>query len=173
MLKTKYIKLTRVVAVAVIAIGSLFSIAGCLEEDPISKTPHTTDPYSNDPFALFRIQLTLIDSETRGPLSDMSIGLLNGSFLTKNNQETAEQVTDSTGFVRLVFAATPVVPKEFRLSFADTTQTRMFQQEFISVFFISPVFSYVPRDATAWGRFYQGTTELSISRELRQIYYDE
>ena len=154
--------------------GLVFGIGGCLEKDYIVE-PSITTPHLQGfdyPFGLFKMNLTLIDADTQDPLSGMMVQLSKNTFSQRGVQEPAEQVTDSLGLVRISIAASPPVPQEFHLSFSDTIQSRLFQQESIVIFFKNPVFLYVPKDAAIFGKLYQGTAEMTLTYELTQILYE-
>ena len=153
--------------IVTIVSGFFFCMSACLEKHQVDPL-NVINTNSVDPFALFRIHLTLLDADTQEPLPALQIKLLNKSSITKRIINDVGQVTDSAGVAHLEFASIPLVPKEFFLSISDTTQTRVINQEYISVLFVAPVFSYIPIDAAAWGSYYQGTTELYVSRELKQ-----
>ena len=162
----KHLRRFKMTAYTTVAVGFLLYLSGCLEKDvqPQNQT--------GGPIGLFKIHLTLIDADTKDPLPDLLIKLSNNTSSQMRDPDAPEQVTDTTGIVHLTIAATPPVPQEFHLSLTDTTQIRIFQQEYISVRFSDPVFKYRPEDATKWGTLYQGTADLTITRELKQIYHE-
>ena len=155
-----------------IVAGFLFGVSGCFEKDEFPKTPSKKQAPA-DPFGLFNIYLTLFDLETKEPLPDLLIKLSNITSSRMNDPETVDrQVSDTLGFVHITIAAAPPIPQEFVLSVADTTKIRSFQQQYISVRFIDPIFKYIQKDAAEWGNMYQGTAELTLTRELKQIDYE-
>ena len=143
---------------------------GCLEKDIYEPSTPSVQPVN--PFGLFKIHLTLIDIDTKTPLPNLQVRLSNNTSSQMSDPAAKGQVTDSTGLVHVTIAAAPPMPQEFVLSFTDTTRTRSFQQQYISVFFIDPVFKYISKDAIIWGKRYQGTAEFSLTRELKQIYHE-
>ena len=167
MLTIKHIKPVKSALLGAVAAGLLFGISGCWEKEAV---PVPREHFA-DPFGLFKIHLTLLDVDSKEPLSDLQVKLVINTFSQINDPETVSgQVTDSTGLVHITIAAAPPIPQEFVLSVTDTTKCRSFQQKQISVRFIDPVFIYRPKDATIWGKLYQGTAELNLTRELKQTY---
>lgn len=165
MLKIKHIKQVKVVTVVASVVGFVLGLSGCLEKEEFPSSAARAE----EPFALFKIQMALIDFDSQEPLADVLVKLVNNASATPFTATSAEQVSDSTGIVHLAVASAPRAPKEFLFSCTDTTQTRMFQQGYISVLFFAPVFTYFPKDAAVWGTRYQGTTELAVTRELTQM----
>ena len=150
-----------------VAAGFLFGLFGCLEKEEI---PVSSDiPCPNNPFGLFKIHLTLVDTDTKEPLPDLRIHLSNNTSFQINGPGAVEQVTNGDGVVHITIAAAPPVPQEFVLSLTDITKSRSFQQAYISIRFIDPNFKFIPEDAKKWGKLYQGTAELTLTRELKQI----
>ena len=162
----------RTLYIAMIA-GLVFGIGGCLEKEYYIETNTTSHGQAFDyPFGLYKIILTLVDTDTQDPLSGLLVQLSKHTFSQRGAIVPVEQVTDSLGLVRISITASPPVPQEFVLSFTDTTQRRVFVQESIVIFFRDPVFRYVPRDAAVWGRLYQGTAEMALTHELTQTFYE-
>jgi len=169
MFKIREIKFLRAFTFLTVVTGALLFFGGCLEKDVVADVSNSD---RGVPFGVFKVYLTLIDADTQEPLPDLLVKLLNGTVSATNNQAQGEYVTDSTGMVPITIASAPPAPQEFIFSLTDTTQCRTFNQGYISVFFTAPVFIYLPKDAEVWGKMYQGTAELSITRELKQLYYE-
>ena len=154
----------------IIVAGFFFGIGGCLEKEywpPVESVSHP-----DYPFGLYKMHLTLIDSETKEPLPDLHVQLSKDSYSQKGESDPAKQVTDANGLVHITIAASPPVPQEFALSITDKTESRSFQQETITILFKNPVFMYVPKEATIWGSLYQGTAEQTFTYELKQLFYE-
>ena len=154
----------------IVIAGFIFGIGGCLEREywpPVESVSHP-----DYPFGLYKMHLTLIDSETKEPLLDLQVQLSKDSFSQKGESDAAKQVTDANGLVHITIAASPPVPQEFVLSIADKTESRLFQQETITVLFKDPVFMYAPKEAAIWGKLYQGTAEQTFTYELKQLLYE-
>ncbi|MDR2586282.1 MAG: hypothetical protein LBC84_08735 [Prevotellaceae bacterium] len=151
----------------VIVTGLLIGSLGCsIKDAPIARQIYKQPV---NPFAIFNIYLTLIDSETKDPLSDLRIELFNkSSFRMSDSAIVAKQVSDSTGYLFISIVSTPPIPQEFVFTLSDTTQVRSFQQQYLSIRFLDPVFRYIQKDAAVWGNLYQGTAELTLTRELTQ-----
>ena len=164
------LKFLKTATFATITVGFILNFSGCLEKNVYPDGHYEHQP--EGPIGLFKIHLTLIDSETKDPLPHLLIKLFYNTSSQMSDPVAAEPVTDSTGIVHIAIAATPPVPQEFLFSLTDTTQNRIFQQAYISVRFSDPVFKYRPDDATKWGILYQGTADLTITRELKQIYHE-
>ena len=163
--------LQRVTLVTVV-MGLLFGFAGCLEKEAFPQQGHLSEKAPKSAFGLYKIHLTLIDADTKEPLPDLLVKLANNTSTQMTDPDAKDGVTDVKGVVDIIIAATPPVPQEFVLSFADTTESRSFQQADISVYFFNPVFKFFSDDAAKWGRLYQGTAELTLTRELKQIHYE-
>ena len=169
MQKIKKIKHLKRGALFIVVAGLLSGMPGCLEKEGMPQSVSTSHP--NNHFGLYKIHLTLIDVDTKDPLSDLHVKLSNNTSFQMSSPSEAQQVTDSIGMVHITIAAAPPIPQEFLFSISDTTRTRLFQQTTISIRFVDPVFKYIPTDALIWGKLYQGTTELTLLREIKQIYY--
>ena len=166
MLKIKYL----IRSLPLLAVmGMLFGLLGCLEKDEIPNGTGNSLTTPAEPFGLYKIHLTLIDADTKASLPNLLVKLSNNTSFQMSSSEVTEQITDSTGVVHITIAATPPIPQEFIFSLTDTTLMRYFQQTSISIRFIDPVFIYIPKDAARWGKLYQGTAELTLIHELKQI----
>ena len=162
----------RTLYIAMIA-GLVFGIGGCLEKGYIVDIDLTSQIQGLDyPFGLYKIHLTLVDSDTQDPLPGLLVQLSKNTFSQKGAQASSEQVTDALGLVHISVTASPPVPQEFLFSFSDTTRSRLFQQESIVIFFKDPAFIYTPKDAAMFGKLYQGTAEMTLTYELTQILYE-
>jgi len=141
---------------------------GCLEKEEYSREVPLGRNTPNSAFGLFKVHLTLIDADTSEPLPDLLVKLLNDTSSQMNDSKGGDQVTDTRGVVSVTIAAAPPIPQEFVLSFTDTTHRRSFQTQTISVYFPHPVFNYIQDDAVNWGKLYQGTAVLTLTREIKQ-----
>jgi len=166
MRKINQIKLLKRGTLIIVVAGLLSGMSGCFEKEGIHQSEPTSRP--DNPFGLYKIHLTLIDIDTKDPLPNLLVKLLYNTSFQMNSPDAAKQVTDSVGVVHITIAAAPPVPQEFLFSLSDTTRIRSFQQTSISIRFIDPVFKYTLSDALIWGKLYQGTTELTLTRELKQ-----
>ena len=153
-----------------IVAGFLITMIGCLEKE--GNLVSTVRIDNKSAFGLYKIQLTLLDADTKDPLPNLVLKLANNTPAQMIDPNVSENVTNTEGVVRITIAATPPVPQEFVFSFTDKAQSLLFQQSYISVFFINSVFKFFPDDATKWGKLYQGTAELILTRELKQIRYE-
>jgi hypothetical protein len=165
MVSTRFLKWTGLLAALTWLLIGFF---GCLEKEEYFPEVQPGKNIPKSAFGLFKVHLTLIDAETSEPLPDLRVKLSNETSSQMNDTKGNDQVTDIHGFVCVTIAAAPPIPQEFVLSFADTTNSRSFQTGSMSVYFFNPVFKYIPDDAGFWGKLYQGTAVLTLSRELKQ-----
>ena len=144
-------------------VGLFLGLVGCLEKE--DRQPEGNYNVPNKPFGLFVIHLTLIDHDTKEPITGLLVKPVNARLIHKDIQS---QRSDETGTVHLSIAAAPPIPQEFILSYVDTVEGQIFNPEHLVVRFADPVFIYLPKDANMLGWLYQGTTELTLTRELKR-----
>jgi hypothetical protein len=126
-------------------------LSACLEKEPILNDKNKA------PFALYKMNLTFIDAESKEAIPNLQV-------LLRGYSGQAVLSTDAFGKVQVVALASPPTPRVFEISYGDPE--RKYETNTLHVTFTNPIFKLNANDEHRKDPLYHGFAEISITKEL-------
>ena len=130
-------------------------LSGCLEKDLAPGTHN-----NRAPFALYKMNVTFIDAESKEAISGLQVVLL-------GHTEQTVLTTDAFGKAQVLAVASPPTPRVFDVSYTDPE--KRYRADAFHITFTNPIFKLSSDDKLKQDPLYQGMAEINIIKELTPL----